>query len=99
MASFWMDGMGSPGQVGFIVRHAKEGGSEWRSLDERPAHTNQSHEPRLEGWCGTTNNVAVYADGVGVIDEYRDNGRIKVRQLGGEALAAALEKLGYPELG
>ena len=28
-----------------------------------PATTNSSHEPRTDGWCGTTNDWAVYAHG------------------------------------
>ena len=28
-----------------------------------PAKTNMSHQVRIEGWCGTTNDWAVYAHG------------------------------------
>lgn len=32
-------------------------------ISTSPAITNSSHEVRTEGWCGTTNNWAVYAHG------------------------------------
>lgn len=32
-------------------------------ISTSPAITNSSHEVRLEGWCGTTNDWAVYAHG------------------------------------
>lgn len=34
------------------------------SIGTSPAYTNQSHEARIEGWCGTTNDWSVYAHGV-----------------------------------
>ena len=32
-------------------------------ISTRPALTNMSHEPRVNGWCGTTNDWAVHAHG------------------------------------
>jgi len=32
-------------------------------ISTSPAITNSSHEERTEGWCGTTNDFAVYAHG------------------------------------
>ena len=32
-------------------------------ISTTPARTNQSNEPRTEGWCGTTNDRYVYAHG------------------------------------
>ena len=32
-------------------------------ISTAPAITNSSHEVRIEGWCGTTNDWAVYAHG------------------------------------
>lgn len=49
-------------------------------ISTSPAITNSSHEVRLEGWCGTTNDWAVYAHG-----EY---------QTIEEARAAIIEKFG-----
>lgn len=45
-----------------------------------PAITNCSHESRSDGWCGTTNNSAVYAHGEYITIE--------------EALAALAERFG-----
>jgi hypothetical protein len=45
-----------------------------------PATTNRSHEVRTEGWCGTTNDFAVYAHGAYLTIE--------------EARAAIAEKFG-----
>ncbi|MFR9719891.1 hypothetical protein ACL00X_11095 [Aeromonas diversa] len=32
-------------------------------ISTTPAMTNSSHEERLHGWCGTTNDTAIYAHG------------------------------------
>lgn len=41
-------------------------------ISTSPAITNSSHEERIEGWCGTTNDWAVYAHGeYGTIEEAR----------------------------
>ncbi|MCP5428529.1 MAG: hypothetical protein H6966_09725 [Chromatiaceae bacterium] len=32
-------------------------------ITTKPAITNMSHEERIDGWCGTTNDWAVYAHG------------------------------------
>lgn len=49
-------------------------------ISTSPAITNSSHEERTEGWCGTTNDWAVYAHGEYVTIE--------------EARAAVTEKFG-----
>lgn len=87
------------GDVGFMVRHANAMKG-WVRIEIRdtPAHTNQSHQPRLSGWCGTTNDVATYADGMARVERVAKNGRALVRRLESDDLAAALEELGYPEL-
>lgn len=33
-------------------------------ISTRPCRTNSSHEERIEGWCGTTNNMSLTAHGV-----------------------------------
>lgn len=87
------------GQTGFLVElhHVLKG---WRRFDLRdhPAKTNMSFEPRLQGWCGTTGDVACNAHGMAIVERVARNGRAFVRELEGDALAAALEELGYPEL-
>ena len=67
-------------------------------LHDTPSRANQSREPRLYGWCGTTNNVSVTALGVWRVERMARNDRLYVRQLTGADLTAALEDLGYPDL-
>jgi len=102
MASKWIDNdYAKVGFVGFLIETCDESNgnrSRW-SLDESPARTNRSREPQLRGWCGTTNNVAVFARGLGKIEKLSANQeRAFVRILEGDELADALETLGYPEL-
>lgn len=87
------------GLTGFLVEnsHAIKG---WERIELRdlPAYTNQSHQPRLTGWCGTYNDVATHARGVGRVVRMARNGRAYVEILTGDELTAALEELGFPEL-
>lgn len=50
------------GQRGYLIETIRENRSTW-TLQTAPALTNQSFEPRAEGWLGTTNNVARYGRG------------------------------------
>lgn len=54
-----------PGQKVYPVRrmdiHGR--GAEYIELRAQPARTNLSHEPRTEGWIGTTNDVEATALG------------------------------------
>ncbi len=87
------------GQTGFLVElHDTMKG--WRRFDLRdhPPKTNQSFEPRLHGWCGTSNDVAAYGRGFARVDRVAKNGRAFVRELEGAELVAALDEFGYPEL-
>ena len=86
------------GQVGFLVLVSPEQRADRYDLRDSPPHTNQSHEPRLNGWCGTTDNVAVYGRGMARVVRVARNGRALVVPLEGEDLRAALDTLGYPEL-
>lgn len=88
------------GQVGFLVRyhHVMEG---WEdvALTDLPARGNIDRQPRLRGWCGTTNDVATRALGVGRIVKILPKGRrCLIEEVRGEALLEALLELGYPEL-
>ena len=47
-------------------------------ISTKPATTNQSHEPRINGWCGTTNDWSV--DAHGEFDSYVD-ALDKIREL------------------
>lgn len=87
------------GQVGFLVRHHSENhGTDRWELRDTPAYTNQSHKPRLNGWCGSWNNVGTYGEGMAEVVKVARNGRAQVRLLEGEELQAALDELGYPDL-
>lgn len=88
------------GDVGFLIERSSRGAERW-TLSYTPAHTNQSHEPRLHGWCGETNNVSVYARGLArhVATGNPHNGRIRIEPLtDATEIARALEVLAYPEL-
>ncbi len=87
------------GDVGFLVERTNNvtNGSSF-SLNEHPAVKNLSGESVLCGWCGTTNDVGVYAHGMAKVVRVCKNGRAQVADLEGEELKAALEEYGYPEL-
>ena len=100
MSSIWVDGdMGEKiGDVGYVVEVVREGRSRW-SLRERPARTNGSCEPRLEGWCGETDNRSVHAHGVAkIVGQNKTGDRLRIVSVTGAELAAFLESDGHPEL-
>lgn len=89
----------SVGDVGFLINFSNPiHGSDRYEVRGTPAHTNQSHQPRLHGWCGSYNNLNTNACGMVKVERVAKNGRAFVRQLEGAELAGALEELGYPEL-
>lgn len=88
------------GEVGFLVRLTNSiKGWDYYQLRPRPATANYSFQPRLHGWCGTTNDTSVYADGMAMVSRVLPNGRAFVIPLEGGALQEALESMGFPELG
>ena len=89
----------SVGDVGFLIRFSNAiKGSERYEIRDTPAHTNQSNQPRLEGWCGTWNDLSTDACGMAKVERMAKNGRAFIRNLDGDELQAALEELGYPDL-
>jgi len=98
----WIDTYDEPtklGQIGFLVMIQDQNNMAERwQLRDRPPYTNGSHEPRLEGWCGTTDNRAIYGRGMARITRVARNGRALVTPLTGQDLTDALEELGFPEL-
>jgi hypothetical protein len=85
--------------TGFLVRISHETNSwERYELRDTPAMTNQPREPRLHGWCGTTNNISATACGMVRVTRMARNGRALVQEIEGQELAEALEDLGYPDL-
>ena len=100
-ALYWADARGwSVGDVAFAVERTYVMRRERRvvALQSTPATTNQSNQPRLYGWCGTTDDVSVYADGVARVVRVSAIGRAQCVRLDGADATAALERLGYPEL-
>lgn len=68
------------GDTAYLVEvfDTTRGTTKW-SLRARPCRTNSSHEPRLHGWCGETNNRSVYARGVVRITAFnRDGDRARI---------------------
>jgi hypothetical protein len=103
--ALWIDDNGTFDQCGqidkdepaFLIESFNENtGRSVHYLSRIPAHTNQSCEPRLNGWCGTTDNRAEYARGLAKIVRYAKNGRAMLVPV--EPTAEVLEELGYPEL-
>lgn len=101
--AYWIDELRTPidaavGTVGFLSRSPRQGCEPRLMLDEHPRRTNMSHEPRLRGWCGETNNVSVHAMGMARVARIAKNGRVLVVAIDGAEQTAALDALGYPEL-
>lgn len=98
----WIDGFDlKEGDVGFLVESQKtnvRGCPTRYSLRSRPAHTNMSHEPKLKGWCGETNNISITAEGLARVVRVTKNSRAQIVPLQGEEQSRALKTLGYPEL-
>jgi hypothetical protein len=87
------------GDVGFLIELVQTTRNSTRfELRDLPAYTNQSHQPRLYGWCGTTNDISCHAAGMAKVIRLARNGRALVQQIEGDELAAALDDLGFPEL-
>jgi hypothetical protein len=68
-----------------LVCDENRGCAEHYNLSTRPFRTNRSHEVKLQGWCGTTNNVSVTARGA--VEVYQDKAeRLRVRHFDAQAL-------------
>jgi hypothetical protein len=49
-------------------------------LSRRPGRTNMSHEPKVHGWLGTTNDIAAYAQGA--VELYQNKGgHLRLRKI------------------
>lgn len=88
------------GERGFLIEYSNTlRGTSRHAVSPRPAHTNQSHQPRLSGWCGTWNDTATYADGMAeVVRVVAETGRALIRRLTPAETRRELERLGYPDL-
>ena len=99
--TMWIDGDDlQVDQVGFLIEAENcIRGSDSHYLADRPACGNQSGMPRIRGWCGTTNDVAVYGRGLWRVVKIARNGRAKIEELTDRsAIESALDELGYPDL-
>ena len=83
------------GDVGFIICVGEK-----FLLNDCPLSNERG--PRLNGWVGNENNQALEAFGVGIVNRIRTvrsgESRYGIRKLEGAKAAAALARLGYPDL-
>lgn len=96
----WIDAC-DVSDIGFLVSNTRQGSEPYVTLRDYPARTNQSRQPRLEGWCGTTNDVSCHAKGLARFVRYNSSRtRVLVQLIAPESVAAReyLEAEGYPEL-
>lgn len=94
-----LDGYPTVGDVGFLISITDtSNGSERVVLRDNPARTNRTHEPKLVGWCGETNNRSVEAKGMARVTRVTSNGRVLVEPIDGADLQRALDASGYPDL-
>jgi hypothetical protein len=86
-------------EIGFLQEtfHENTGSKNYR-LTDRPPKTNRSFEYKLEGWCGTYNNVATYGRGVWKIIKTLPNERIHIEEVLGDERNMFLKEMGFPEL-
>lgn len=101
MGTLWVDNDEdlNVGSVAFIRQVSPQGRADRMVVSLRPCKTNRSHEARLHGWCGETNNVSIYAKGVGRVLKVNKTGeRVMVSILNDEELDNALDELGYPDI-
>ena len=98
----WIDSNMCDGdiEIGYLICTLDDNaGRERYSLRDRPAQTNLSHEEKLRGWCGSTNNWSLWAKGVArVVERNQNRSRARVERVTGEALRAFLDADGHPEL-
>jgi len=96
----WIDGAYEVGHIGFLVRKSNPmRHTEAVLLTDRPAYTNQSHEPRLYGWCGAWNDTNTYGDGIARVVRAAKNGRCQIVVVDErEEVEAYLERVGFPDL-
>jgi len=81
---------GDVGEGRFYLILVSTQNGEGCNLYDTPARTNVSHEERLYGWLGSTNNVSRTADGM--VDVYRDaKGALRARRVSEDDARAAFE--------
>lgn len=89
----------SVGDKGFLINTSNPiKGTDTYFLRDTPAYTNQSHEPKLHGWCGSWNDTSTRGCGMWEVTRCAKNGRAYITEIEGWKLKEALEEFGYPEL-
>jgi len=81
-----------------ICFHDENRGATRYQMRLQPAYTNRSNEPKLNGWCGTYNNLSTTAFGAWKVAKIAKSGRYLLRSLEGQELKDFLNEMGYPEL-
>jgi hypothetical protein len=104
-AEMWIDTEDSfmelpEGSPGFMIEISPQGKENRFVLQSDPGRTNMSHEAKLFGWLGETNNVSRTAHGLWkVIDGSITGSRVKVGRVTDRAeIEKFLELVGWPEL-
>lgn len=99
MTQKWIDEQDFDGDKGFLVEFYNSNAECWRyALRNTPAYTNRSNEPRLNGWCGSYNNLSTTGCGAWKVLRVAKSGRMLIEEMEGEELNEFLEEMGYPEL-
>ena len=99
----WIDGdtvEAHVGLMGFLIRRSNPiRHTEHAYIAQHPPRTNQSHELRIYGWCGSWNDTNTYGDGIVRVTRVARNGRVQIVSVTNpDDLAAYLHEVGYPEL-
>ncbi len=101
MAQMWIDEQEEfgAGDSAFLISFYNEntGGTRY-TLRNQPAYTNVTNEPRLNGWCGSYNNISTHAEGVVKVVRIAKSGRYLVAHLTLKENEDFLNEMGYPEL-
>jgi hypothetical protein len=89
------------GDVGYLVSSDNSNTRAWDvlTLHSTPLRTNRSHEERLTGWCGETDNVSRTAKGAWRVVKLNKKGdRMMIRQIHRGDLCTFLANDGRPNL-
>ena len=71
------------GDTCFLIRlvDLNRGTTSYR-ISAEPGHANMSREARVDGWLGTTNDIAAYAEGRVVLTGWiGDEGRVRFQRV------------------
>ena len=74
----------------YLLRRSPEQGSDSYHLSDTPGRTNQSHAEVHEGWLGSTNNVAWFAEEAVEVSR-GEGGRWKFKRISAAELVTAEE--------